>query len=78
MLRFSARPEQNRVLPENAVQESCPETGIHTNSKTLQVFSKELEKKDPFKSSRAAVLISEDTGLLASSFIFTERESFLA
>lgn len=33
--------------------------------------------KSSFKSSRAAVLISEDTGLLASSFIFTERESFL-
>lgn len=56
---------------------TVPKEASHTNSRTLQVFSKELGRKGPFTSSRAALLISEDTGLLASSFIFTKRESFL-
>lgn len=63
-------------MAENAVQGSCPEAGVHTNRKACP-FSLKNWREGPFKSLGAAVLISVDAALLASSFIFTERESFL-
>lgn len=60
---------QTRAKESALFGRAVQKQAIHANSKTLQVFSKEMEKKGPFR--RAAVLILEDTGLLASSFIFT-------
>lgn len=45
MLSFSARPGQKRVMAENTVQESCPETGIPTNGKTCISSLKNWEGK---------------------------------
>lgn len=45
MLNFRARPGQKRVIAENTVQESCPETGIHTNRKTCTPSPKDWGRK---------------------------------
>lgn len=45
MLNFRARSGRKRVIAENTVQESCPETGIHTNRKTCTPSPKDWGRK---------------------------------
>lgn len=47
----SVAGQGKRVMAENAVQESCPETGIHTNRKTCTSFLKNWGGRRSFQKS---------------------------
>lgn len=68
-LKSNAQLQCQARANEDTPRKCCSGTGNRGSKLTVKHCK-------PFKSSRAAVLISEETGLLASSFIFTGRESF--